>query len=183
MDQIQTPPDFYTVLKEKTLLLDTNFFIDAFPHLKAFTPLITALKNNPTRLGTTDAVVVEYIRGAKNKEKYKEKLSFIENIIDICFSYVRSGKEYSRKSNKGLGFAEEYELYELTAQYAEFGKGVSVTDFMLGSLAKRYPKSIYICSRDAADFPTTTFNRVSYFNVFGVRTMWCHGIYQYQVSG
>jgi len=71
--KIILPTDFLEIIKDKSLLLDTNFFIDAFLNPTEFGKFMNQLRENRIILLTLDVVRMEFLKGAPNDQKYKEK--------------------------------------------------------------------------------------------------------------
>jgi hypothetical protein len=80
--EIHYLPTLIPFLKDKYLLLDTNVFRDAAVKPTLFNSFINTLKSAGATLTTIDLVKFELLKGSATNQKYSEKESFINQIID-----------------------------------------------------------------------------------------------------
>lgn len=162
--KIITPDGFLQILKNKTILLDTNVFIDAFKNPKEFTKLFNGLKENGVVLVTMDTVLIEFTKGAFDSKKFEDKKRFVKEIIE---TFLPIDKEILDDSLSFVDF------------YKEEGKDVSVTDFILAGCLAKFGKNIFLMTKDIKDFPTNIFEMETYFNLFHRKAIHNYGIYRY----
>lgn len=154
--------DFFQAFKDKHILLDTSVFIDSFLHPAEFGKFFNDLKAEGATLVSLDAVKIEFLKGAPNEEKYKQKKDFFDEIIDACLPIT----------NETI-----ISLYELVQKYREEGKNISVTDLLLGAILMQYKNSLFLLTKNTTDFPTDIFNLASYVNVSYRKGLHVYGIY------
>jgi predicted nucleic acid-binding protein len=160
---IVTPPDFHSVLKDRYILLDTNFFIDAINHPEVV-ELVNRLKDHGGTLVTIEPVVIEFLRGMQNESKYTEKQKLIDTIVDAPLLLGRDCGTHMKS---------------LVRRYKKDGLNVSIVDYFLGAMLMQYPGRMLLMTRDIVGFPTTVFNRESYFLLTLGRAILCYGVYSF----
>ncbi len=101
------------------MLFDTCVFIDAMSHKQEFGDFFKNCKKNDITLVTIDPVVFEFTQGAENPDKLESKIKFISGIVD-----------YILPINSDL--FTKY-IPSLILEYKENGKGLSITDLLLGA--------------------------------------------------
>ena len=160
--KIITPQDFFKSFKDKHILFDTSVFIDSFLHPAEFGEFFNSLKAQGATLVSSDSVKIEFLKGAPNAEKYKQKEDFFNQIIETCLPVT----------NDTL-----LKLYELIQKYREEGKSLSVTDLFLGATLMQYKGSLFLLTKNTTDFPTNIFNLKSYVNISYTKGLHVYGVY------
>lgn len=160
--KIITPQGFFQTFKDKHILLDTSVFIDSFLHPAEFGQFFNSLRAQGSTLVSLDAVKIEFLKGAPNAEKYKQKEDFFDEIIDTCLPIT---------SDTLLN------LYELVQKYGEGGKSLSITDLFLGAILMQYKSSLFLLTKNTTDFPTNIFNLKSYINISYTKGLHTYGVY------
>lgn len=160
--KIITPPDFFQIFKEKHLLLDTSVFIDSFLNPTEFGKFFNKLKTNGATLVSLDVVKIEFLKGAIDSAKFKEKGEFFDQIVDARLPIT----------NDTL-----LNLYKLVEVYKEDGKSLSVTDLFLGVILTQYKNNLFLMTKNTTDFPTNIFNLFSYLNISYRKGLHTYGIY------
>lgn len=165
MQKIQTTQKFLTSLKEKHLLLDTNFFRDVAVKPTIYNDFINELKSSDVTLATIDLVKYELLKGSSNRDKYDAKIKLIDDIVDVIIPL--SAQTYS-------------EVYKLIIEYGIEGTPVGITDLFLGAVLKQYGQNIFLLTRDTTDFIQRIFELNSIVNVPRSKGIFTYGIYQYK---
>lgn len=164
--RIEPHANFQSIIKGKTLILDTNIFIYAFQNPNEFGKFFNLIKTphyNVT-ITTTKQVLSEFLRGSTTETKLEEKKSFIENITEYYLPLTPDLDSHS-------------EL--LLKSYKIDGKDLSITDLTLGSLLVKYQNNLFLLSGDQGDFPTTIFNRKSFITLLETNRIRGIGLYSY----
>lgn len=161
--KIITPPDFLRIFKQVHILLDTSVFIDAFLNPVEFGKFFNNLKMQDNTLVSLDVVKIEFLKGAPNSEKYKQKEEFFNQIIDACLPTTNE-----------MFFNH---LYNLIQAYKEDGKSLSVTDLFLGATLMQYKRNLFLLTKNTTDFPTNIFNLASYMNISYTKGLHSYGVY------
>jgi len=164
--KIIIPIDFFSNLKGVPLLLDTNVFIDAFLRPTEFGKFMNQLRENRITLVTLDAVRMEFLKGAPNEQKYKEKKAFFEQMVDV---YLPVRKDILDNADK------------LLQLYKEDGKSLSITDLLLGATLMHYKTNLFLLTKNTTDFPTNIFTLVTYVNLLYRKGIHTYGVYQYKL--
>ena len=164
MTKIIPQANLIPVIKNKHLLLDTNVFIDTLLNPHPFLDFLNDLKKQQVTLSTIDMVKMEFLKGAINEQKYNEKVSLIESIIDNTISITPDIHK---------------NVYTLIKKYNLEGKSSSITDLYLGAYLMKYGKKLFLLTRNTADFPQNVFDVVSIINVTYFKGIHSYGIYQY----
>lgn len=163
--KIVLPTEFFSVTKDKHLVLDTSVFIDAFIHLKDFGVLFNQLKiEHNVTLVTTEHVLIEFLKGSTTETRLDEKKAFFEKTID---AYLPCAPDLLKS------------VLELLKLYKIDSKDLSLTDIYLGGLLVKYRKNICLLTKDLTDFPTHIFNRITYATLLETNTIRNYGVYNF----
>jgi len=160
--KIITPQDFFQLLKDTHVLLDTSVFIDAFLNSVEFGKFFNDLKTHGATLVSLGAVKTEFLKGAPNVEKYNQKKDFFDQIVDACLPTTNDT------------FTN---VYKLTQMYKADGKSLSITDLLLGATLMQYKKNLFLLTKNTTDFPTNIFNLASYMNISYIKGLHSYGLY------
>lgn len=152
-----------TSLNNSTILLDTNFFIDAFSKPKDFGELISSLKSSNVVLVCSGIVKFEFTR-SKNFDVFQKKIKYFDNLVENLLPIDRKTEEL---------------IFEVMSEYQDAIIGVSVTDVILAAFLKRYRK-LRLLTRDHGDFPTSVFKREEIFNIQSTRDIKTYAVYSYK---
>lgn len=162
--EIIVPTEFYSTVNNCHLLLDTNVFIDASISPTIFGAFFDQLRKHNVTLVSIDPVILEFIKGSQNTDKYSQKLEYINSIIDTCLPLPKEIFEITKK---------------LAADYKEEGKSVSITDFLLGACLAHYSHNLLLISKNTNDFPTNIFQLKSHINLIKRKSIQSYGVYTY----
>ncbi len=163
--RIIKPQDFFPLIKNKTILLDTNVFIDASTNPTTFGGFLNELKENGATLVTLDVVTIEFIKGAQDHKRYLEKKNYVEQIID---TYLPLNDNLNKNA---LALVDKYHTY---------GKSVSGVDFLLGGALIAYSGNLLLMTRDTNDFSSDIFHLVACFNVVHPKGIFAYGLYEFK---
>lgn len=153
---------FWRAIENNTILLDTSFFIDALIHPVEFGNFYNELKDHDVILVTLLSVKAEFLKGAVNAAKYQIKEKIIANFID---SYLpESDTTYDN-------------LFELIKRYGEQGKGLSITDLLLGATLLKYPKQLLLMTKNTAEFPLNIFQLKTHLLLSHNKGLQSYGFY------
>lgn len=164
--KIILPQEFFQVIKDKHVLLDTSIFIDAFSHGKEFGMFFNSLKDpqNGITLVTLDNVLIKFLKGSSTEAKLNEKKVYVESIID---TYLPNTKDLIDLT---MGLLKEYKIES---------KDLSITDLLLGAALVKYKENICLLTKDISDFPTRIFDRISYITLLEQNSIRNYGVYSY----
>lgn len=164
--KIYYPEDFFSLLRGKHLLLDTNVFIDSFNFDRPvdYIKFFNNLKDNDTTLATIDGVVLEFLKGSKNEEVFNRKKEHLDDITDIILPTQRDDSE---------------KIKELIRLYQSDGGGIEIVDYYLGANLLRYRKNLCLMTRNTRDFPQNIFSLISTISFSSFKTIFTYGIYTY----
>lgn len=163
--EIVTSSGFYSVLKGRNLLLDTNAFIDTLIHPREFFEFFSQLRKNGVTLVTIDPVKLEFCKGAIDERKFDEKVKFITDLVDAILPVTKDVLDNA---------------IALAKVYRGEGKGVSVTDFLLGGFAVKYSNRLFLLSKDTSAFPTNIFTLKTFVTLLLTRAIQPYGVYAYE---
>lgn len=162
--KIVLPEDFFLILKNHHLLLDTNVFIDTSISTSEFTEFFKQLKLNDVTIVTIDAVITEFVKGTPDQQKFEAKLALVNEIIETRLPVTK----------------EVFDNIEsLLRLYKEEGKGVSVVDLLLGGILVQYPKNLFLLTKNTTDFPTNIFNLATHLNLMHRKAIQSYGVYNF----
>lgn len=159
------PQDFYSITKNKFLLLDTSVFIDTLLNPTKFGGLFSDLKSNGCSLVTLDAVQIEFIKGASDEANFQKKELIINDIIDTI---IPASKDVWEESLK------------LLQLYKEDGKTASITDLLLAGTLVKYSKTIFLVTKNLQDFPTNIFTLETHFNLLHRKGLHSYGLLSFR---
>lgn len=163
MIEIIAPPNLISVVKNKHLLLDTNVFIDCSLNPQVFINFLNSLKQNQITLTTIDLVKIEFLKGAPELNKFKEKESLFNSITDHIIPITADITK---------------NVYSLINKYKINGAALSVTDLYLGACLSKFKNNLLLLTKDTTDFPQNIFNIKSIINITYPRSIHLYGIYQ-----
>lgn len=159
------PHDFYSITKDKFLLLDTSVFIDTLLSPVRFEELFSKLKANGCTLVTLDAVQIEFIKGALDEVSFKKKELVINGIVD---SIIPISKDIWDES------------LNLLKSYKEDGKAASVADLLLAGTIAKFSRTIFLITKNLNDFPTNIFTLETHFSLVHRKGLHSYGILSFE---
>ncbi len=165
--EIIKQPDLFLLLKDKHILLDTSLLIDTLLKPSIFAQFFQELKENGAVITSIDPVAFEFLKGALDEKRYNEKKKILDGIID---AYLPVNKDIFNN------------VYAMLKELGEDGKGIQVTDLLLGGMLMQYPKRLFLFTKNATDFPLNFFELVSVFNFPSTRSIQTYGVYTYNNS-
>lgn len=158
------PATLISSLKNKHLLLDTNFLKDVVFKPTIYKTFISELKKSDVTLAVIDFVKYELLKGSSGITKYKEREEFISSIADVTIPIM----------------PDTYQLvYELIQSYGIDGSTIHITDLLLGAILMQYKKNIFLITRDTTDFIQAIFDLLFVVNAPHAKGILTYGIYQY----
>ncbi len=165
--KILIPQGFYSIVKDKHLLLDTSIFIDSFINPEQFGLFFNELKNSGCILVTIDAIIVEFIKGVQDSQKFQEKELWVSKIIDSKLSVDAYVWE---------------KVINLLKEYKDDGKSASVADLLLAAILAKYSGSVFLLTKNLSDFPSNIFNLETYLNLSHHKGLHSYGVLSYKKS-
>ena len=162
--EIVTPQDFFRILKNSYLLLDTNVFIDAFHNPNEFGKYFNNLKENGVTLVTIDAVLIEFTKGSTEIKKLQEKNEYFNNVVDAILPIDKSAVNNT---------------YELLKRYKIEAKDISIVDLLLGGMLVKYKGKILLMTKDIKDFPTNIYELKTFLNIVRSKSIHNFGIFSF----
>lgn len=164
--KIYYPENFFEILREKHLLLDTNVFIDSFNFERPldYIKFFNDLKVNDTTLVTIDGVELEFLKGSKNEDVYNRKSEHLDDIIDAVLPTHKDDNE---------------KIKELIKLSGSDGGGIQIVDYYLGANLLRYKRNLFLMTRNIKDFPQNIFFLESTVCFSASKTIFTYGIYTY----
>lgn len=150
--------------KLSTLLLDTNFFLDAYQKQKReeFGAFIDSLRTDQIALVSIAPVRFEFIR-SRTRDVLEQKSRYFDRIVESVLPIDKTTQDL---------------ILGLMIEYREWLEGVPITDLFLGACLKRY-HGLGLLTRDHKDFPTTIFTRGEIFHFPSERDIKTYAIYSY----
>lgn len=130
-------------LRDKNILVDTNFLIDGYHYPDIFWDIISGLKSKGCTLFTIDAVKYEFMRGSQTIQNYKKKIDFFQKVIDDV---------------RPIGKRETEIVDNLTRSLLKQSAGTSYIDSLLFATCIRYDSPIYLLTSDQSDVPLSIFD-------------------------
>ena len=172
---ITIPQNFFDILKDKHLLLDTSVFIDVSNHPIEFAGFFEQCKKNEVFLTTIFPVQIEFIKGISYQE-IQERKKLISDIIADEYSSKSEKKEYLLPFDKNI--FQHFEF--LLGKYKQDGNRVSLTDLSLGATLINYGPQVMLLTKNNIDFPTSIFSRKTHLLIEMKKTIQPYGIYSYE---
>lgn len=152
-------PEF---LRNSTILLDTNFLINAFAHREVYADFLTKLKSIGVVFVAPNFVKYEFIR-SKTFDVVRRKEEYFYSIIENVLPY---GEDIDKL------------IVPTIEEYKDKMEGLPLTDLIIATYLKKY-RGLFLLTNDHADFPVTVFSRDYVFNIsdFGEKL---YAIYTYR---
>lgn len=163
--RITIPEDFLPSIKNKHLLLDTCVFIDALLNPGEFGGLFETLRNNGIILVTIEPVLIEFVQGTFDEKKMNDKKEFIDTFVE---SYLPIPKTLFTN------------IERLLLEYREDGKGLSMTDLILGAMLMQFPSNLLLLTKNTTEFPTNIFTLSTHMNLLHRKGIHSYGVYYYE---
>ena len=160
-------PDFLFKTKDKQVLCDTNVFIDALVHPVQFGTFFNQLKENNVQLTTIYAVLMEFVKGVP-ATKFQERIVFIEQVIGNYFLPITKEMYDSSLS--------------LIALHKEEGRGVSITDLLLGGALMQDQNNLLLLTKNISDFPRNIFTLETFCHLLHRKAIQNYGVYSFPHS-
>lgn len=164
--KITTPEDFLDSVKDKHLLLDTCVFIDTLLNPNEFKNLFETLKISNVTLVTIEPILIEFIQGTFDEQKLVEKETLINQVIETFLP---------------LPNTLFLHINQLIKLYKEDGKGLSITDLMLGGMLMQYPGKLFLLTKNTTEFPTNIFTLNTHINLLHRKGIHSYRIYSYKM--
>lgn len=151
------------------VFLDTNVFIDAYNNPELFRKEFDNLKDNGHVLLTLNTVALEFLKGSRSIQEYKKKQEFMNNIIEMIFSFTKDAEDMALK---------------LAIIFQSPGGNTAITDFYLGAILMKFQSlgSSCVLTKNHKDFPTTIFDRLSLLTIQGEKDVQVFGYYKFNRS-
>ncbi|HTK03535.1 MAG TPA: PIN domain-containing protein [Alphaproteobacteria bacterium] len=138
-------PEF---LHDSTILLDTNFLINAFAHREIYAVFLTKLKNIGVVFVAPNFVKYEFIR-SKTFDVVRRKEEYFHQIVDSVLPYDKALDEL---------------IIPTIEEYKQKMEGLPLVDLIIAAYLKKY-RGLYLLTNDHSDFPTFIFERKHIFNI------------------
>jgi len=153
-----------SALRQKHILIDTNFLIDVNRNKNIFSNLIESLKNNNCTLVTINGVYHEFIKGRKSLEDYITMFDYYQKIIDYELPFDPSVKENADTLIKVL---------------LKRSSQISYTDILLLATLMKYHQNMYLLSKDKSDIPLFLFPVIATIPINSGETNYFYSIYSF----
>jgi len=128
MSVIIIPSTLSKTIKNKHLLFDASFFIDFKDHETEFLGFIKQIRKLNCVPVTINQVAIEFVKGSKSEEDMQERLSLINSCVDYFLPVIPS--------------VYDEQIYKQIVKYDRRGASASMTDLILGVLAKNHQKEM-----------------------------------------
>jgi len=138
-------PDLIEHIKNKTILLDTNAFIEGYSHPQEFSTLLDIITSQGCDLTTIEAVRLEFLSKNRNRTELTRKIDYYNKMLTSPPLATRT-------------FEEETREFSLLFAFGIQSKDFKAVDFMLVSAMKKYASSILLFTNDHHDFTPQLFN-------------------------
>lgn len=163
--KLHLPPDFFHLLRYKSLLLDTSFFGDCAAHPEIFADFVDQCRKLQLSLVTNTHVIVEFFRGFDTQKILDDKKALVKNIATHVLAI------------ESEVFASE-SLW-LVEQYGQMGSKVSTTDFLLAAQTKIHAPDVCLITKNPKDFPRKIFALKTSFLLQLERELQVYAVLQY----
>ncbi len=70
-------------------------------------------------------------------------------------------------------------IYTLIQKFGIDGKGIDMTDLILGGVLMQYPDNLFLFTKNTRDFPTNIYKFISVFNLPQTKSIQTYGVYTY----
>jgi rRNA-processing protein FCF1 len=163
-------PDTEELLKNSTILIDTNFIMDAWMFKVEFADLLAKIYQLECDIVSIRSVLIEFLGGTKDEEYLKAKINFLELIfgkaIDQSFRTLPANRT----------FPNNEDFLAFSRQANKFG---SVDFELFLNLAKYKTPNFYLLTRNHGDFTANLFERKGFITLFGAKEVRTYCLYSY----
>ena len=145
----------YSQVNGRQILLDTAVLVYWSKYPLFFTPMVKELQKNKASAVISQAVLFEFLRGAKSKKEYGELNDFLNNILgkNVRASRLNLGKEiFDRASAISL-------LYNWKLR----NNKSSLVDCVLAAELRNHnfeKEKLFLATSNHKDFPSLIFDRI-----------------------
>lgn len=153
------------VLRDKTLLLDTNVLMDAYRLPSEFYELLQELVSLGCDVITTKTIVIEFLGSTTNEDDLSKKVAFLEMLLGkhLQHGYLPIDRDFPDATDF-LAFSRAANKFQ-------------PADFELYLTLKKYRQHLLLVTRNHKDFPTKLVNRVSFITLLGKTEIHTYGVY------
>ena len=138
-------PDTVKEIQNKSIVLDTNTFVEGYSNPDEFSVLLSELAQEGCSVTTIDAVRIEFLSKNRNVQELSRKVAFYGEALTYPELPTRTF---------------EPQLQEASLLYA-FGKqaqAFKAVDFMITAAMKKYSGSVLLLTNDHHDFTSQLFD-------------------------
>lgn len=156
------------LLKNKTLLLDTNALIDAYRLSTEFVALLDEFVTLGCDLTATRSVIIEFLGSTTDAQIIKGKAELIEMIFG---KKLTSNTFYLPLDHK----MPELETFLIFSRQV---KNFSAIDFEIYRTMQKYRSHLLLVTRNHKDFSTKLVERISFITLLGTAEIHTYGVYK-----
>ena len=149
-----------------SLIVDTNFFIDASYDEDIFGSIVNELRSNKIKLLTIAPVVLEFCRGTKTQNDLAKKQDLVKSIIDEAALSIDNS-------------IDQAVIEQTIPAYRSRGLQTSVVDLYLAATLMRFSNEpFFVLSSDLRAFPPDLFKLEGLFPIETQDVNRIYGIFQ-----
>lgn len=163
----KTSLEIRELLDHKSLLLDTNVFIESFQAGEAFKKLFTICQDAHCTLSYNQLIEFEFLRNAFQKE-YRQRIHDYILLLNATCLPLGNPKIFF---DDVLRIANTYAARQV--------KGSSFADCAIAAQLKRYGSNLLFLTRNHKDFPLFLFDRVLAYPIDTGHDVIALGLYRY----
>lgn len=150
-------------LKDKWVILDTNFILNASRYPNKYNLVLEELKSVNIEITSLNFILLEIYKGSDIRAHFTEKKELIDDLIDAILPIN------SLHENANL----------ILFAYRKKAQHLSITDLYIASALKTYSKELFLITENLKDFPGDLFTWNGYINVPKISELNTYGIVSY----
>ncbi len=138
-------PNTLPNIQGKTILLDTNAFVEGYSNSSEFSELLQELSGLGCALTTIIAVRIEFLSKNRSREELAKKINFYTSTLT-----------YPELPNSTL--EQNLGEYPLLFAFGAQAQAFKTVDFMIAAAMKKYASSVLLLTNDHHDFTPRLFD-------------------------
>lgn len=158
-------------LKNKWLLVDTNFLINFAENSDSFRGFIDTLQSLNVYLVIDRSIEFEFLRSANRRLELEKRILLLEKLLGTDRIFLRYQDEL---------FEDAKTLANLYSKInGQYNKQISFQDCLIAAHLRKYKNNLYLATLDLQDFPLEVFDRVQVICIDVGKSVLTIGFYAY----
>jgi predicted nucleic acid-binding protein len=138
-------PDASATIRESTIILDANAFVNGYSYPTEFSSLLAELAGASCTLTTIEAVRIEFLSKNRSAQELAKKLNFYQETL-------------TSPELPTITFKTELKEPSLLFAFGRQAQTFKAVDFMIAAAMKKYASKVVLLTNDHHDFTSQLFD-------------------------